>query len=274
MPADKEKFTLYDGRVVLEYTDKTHRYRASVNGEKFKHTANVTTILNVLNKPAIAEWACRMCCDYIEENLRRLIAGNSFSEAEVFKIVEMGRSAHDRAREEAAGIGTSAHDWLRDHWRAIIRKTDSPLMLEEEKPKKCIGAALDFFKEHKMVPVAVEEPLYSLTYNICGRPDWIGYVDDEFAIVDYKSTKKLWPECPIQMCIYAKLYEEMKGNLPKVRWGLRMDKETGEFDGRRYLPEEFDADWDTSLAIYKIYDRFKTLRRVPKKEKEDFLALL
>ena len=269
----EECFELYNGRVKLLYRDSSHRYRVSVDGKKPDHAANVTTVLNTLNKPAIAEWACRMCCDYIEENLRALVAGNSFSIEQVFKIVEMGRTAHDRARDEAAGIGTSSHDWLRDYWRATMRKTDIPARPTEIKPRNCIEGALDFFSQHKMVPVAVEEPLYSLTYNICGRPDWIGFIDDEFSIMDYKSTKKLWPECPVQMTPYAKTYEEMYTDLPKVRWGIRLDKETGDFEPRRYPPGEFDLDWETFLCIFKIYDRFKHLRRVPKKEK-DFLAEL
>lgn len=268
----EESFELYGGRVNLRYRDSSHRYRASVDGSKLAHAANVTTILNVLNKPAIAEWACRMCCDYIEENVRALLARNSFSIDELFRIIQLGRSAHERARIEAADIGTSGHDWLRDYWRAIIRKADTPKRPPEVKPRNCIEGALDFFSQHKMVPLSVEEPVYSIAYNICGRPDWIGWIDDEFSIMDYKSTKKLWPECPIQMTPYAKTYEEMHGLLPKVRWGLRLDKETGDFEPRRYLPEEFDLDWDSFLCCRTLYLRLAHLRRKEKPEpKEDFL---
>lgn len=270
----EESFDLYNGRVKLLYRDSSHRYRVSVDGGKPTHASNVTTILNVLNKPAIKPWAIRITCDYIEENIRKLVEQDSFSVQDVFKIIERARTWAETKREEAADIGTSAHDWIRDYWRAVIRKTDIPPKPEERQPRNCIENALDFFSKHKMVPVAVEEPLYSLETGVCGRPDWIGYVDDEFSIVDYKSTKALWPECPVQMTPYAKIYEEMHGLLPKVRYGLRMDKEGGDFEARRYKPEEFDLDWHTFGCIFTIYDRFKHLRRVVKPEKEDSLAEL
>ena len=269
---DKQEFTLYNGEVVLTFAEKSHRYKVSDSGEKPVHCPSVTTILNVLNKPALKPWAIKITCDYIEENLKLLLSGNSFSIESVFRIVTEARTASERAREDAADIGTSAHDYLRDYWRAIIRKTDLPILPEEGKIGNCVDAALRFFGQHKMVPIAVEDPQYSRLYKVCGRPDWIGYIDDEFSTMDYKSTRSLWPECPIQMTPYAKMHEEMHGLLPKVRWGLRLDKETGEFQDRRYPPEQFDLDWDSFLCCRTIYQRLAHLRRKPKPEpKQDFL---
>jgi PD-(D/E)XK nuclease superfamily protein len=271
----EENFDLYGGEIRLFYRDSSHRYRVSEKGSKPVHVPSVTTILNVLNKPAIAEWACRVCCDYIEENLRLLIAGNSFSESEVFKIISLGRNAHDRAREEAAGIGTSAHDYLSRYWLSVIHKKPLPVLPDEGRIRNCVDAALAWFKERHIEPISVESPQYSRTYHICGRPDLIAFVDGELSVVDYKSTKALWPECPIQMTPYAKMHEEMNGVLPKVRWGLRMDKETGEFDDRRYPPEQFDLDWDSFMCCRTIYERMKHLRRKEKPEsKQDYLAEL
>jgi hypothetical protein len=267
---NKEVFELYGGQVILRFNPKSHRYDVSDNGSKFEHRGSVTTILNVLNKPALLEWAKNCACNYIEENVRLLLAGNSFSVEALFKIISDGRTAHDRARGEAAEIGTSAHDYLRDYWRAVVRKTDLPTLPEEGKIGNCVGAALDFFGKHKMVPLSVEEPQYSRALKICGRPDWIGWIDDEFSVMDYKSTKYLYPEVALQMCPYAKMHEEMHGQLPIVRWGIRLDKEDGTFEARRYVPEEFDLDWDSFKCCLTIYNRMKHLRRKPKKEK-DFL---
>jgi len=201
-----------------------------------------------------------------------LTAGNSFSVQDVFKIVEQARTAHDRTRQEAADIGTEAHDWLRDYWRAIIRKTDKPPTPVDPKVKNCTTAVQDWISQHKVVPIAVELPLYSRILKICGREDFIGLVDDEFSVLDYKSTKFIYPEVALQMCPYGKMYHEEYGQLPETRWGIRMDKLTGEFEDRRYPPESFNDDWDTFLAVFKIYDRLKHLRRKPKPEpKQDFL---
>lgn len=273
--ADKEEFKLYAGEVVLSFSEKSHRYKVSDRGSKPEHCPSVTTILNVLNKPALFDWGIRTACDDIEGNLRALFAGNSFTEQQILNIVANGRTAHDRVREEAAEIGVSAHDWLRDYWFSVMRKTDLPERPTELKPKRCIENALDFFGQHKMVPVAVEVPLYSREHKICGRVDWIGYIDDELCVQDYKSSKALYPEVVLQETFYGMMYGEEFGQLPATRWALRIDKEKDEFEARRHGPETFELDKETSLACFKIYDRLKHLRRKPKPEpKEDFLAEL
>lgn len=269
MPSQKEIFELYSGSVKLEYTDSTHRYRASINGEKFQHTPSVTTILNVLNKPALVEWGVRCACNDIEDNMRALFAGGSFTEQQILNIITRGRTAHDRVREEAAEIGTNVHDWLAGYWKSDRAVSTMP---EEERTRKCINAALDWFAEHDLKPVAVEEPLYSKELNICGRPDWIGYVDGELSVLDYKSTKQIYPELALQCTAYGQIFYEMGVDKPETRWGLRLDKETGEFEARRYPPETFDLDWDSFKCCFTIYDRMKHLRRKPKKE--DVLAEL
>ena len=63
---------------------------------------------------------------------------------------------------------------------------------------------------------------------------------------------------------YAEMHNEEFGQLPATRWGLRLDKETGEFETRKYGPETFELDKQTFLACFLIYDRLKHLRRKPK----------
>jgi len=139
-------------------------------------------------------------------------------------------------------------------------------MPEGEKVRNCINAALDWFQQHDLRPVKIEEAQYSRLHKICGRADWIGYVDGTFSVLDYKSTRQLWPEISLQMSAYASLHGEEFGQLPATRWGLRLDKESGAFEAKQYKAEDFAIDWDTFLCCFKIYDRMKTLRRKPKKE--------
>jgi hypothetical protein len=268
--SDKQEFSLYGGEVVLSFAEKSHRYKVSDRGSKPEHCPSVTTILNVLAKPALVEWGVKCACNYVEENLRLLFAGESFSVEQIFKVVEAARTAHDRARQDAADIGTEAHDWLRDYWRAIIRKTDYPVPPADPKVLNCVTAVQDWISQHKVVPMSIETPLYSRQYGICGRSDFIGLVDGELSVLDYKSSKFLYPEVALQMSPYAVMYYEEGTQKPETRWGIRMDKLTGEFEDKRYPPETFDADWDTFLAVFKIYDRLKHLRRKEKKSK-DFL---
>ena len=68
------------------------------------------------------------------------------------------------------------------------------------------------------------------------------------------------------------MHAEEFGELPATRWGLRLDKDTGEFEARKYKPETFDSDKESFLACFLLYDKLKHLRRKEKPEqKQDFL---
>lgn len=264
-----EEFSLYGGEVRMLYKDSSHRYRVSVAGSKPVQVPSVTTILNVLNKPALVEWGVRCACDYVYENLQMLFAGNSFSVEQIFKVVQDARTAHDRTRQEAADIGTNVHDWLSRYWWSLQQPfREGPDWPKDEKEQKCIQAALKWFGEHDLKPVRIEEAQYSRLLEICGRPDFIGHIDGQLSVLDYKSTKFIYPEVCLQMTAYAMMHQEEFGQLPAARWALRLDKETGEFEDRKFKPETFDLDQETFRACFLIYDRLKHLRR---KEKKDFL---
>lgn len=280
---DKQEFKLYNGEVVLTFAEKSHRYKVSDSGSKPEHCPSVTTILNVLAKPALVEWGVKCACNYVEDNLKLLISGDSFSVQDVFKIVEQARTAHDRTRQEAADIGTNVHDLLATWWKSRQELNGgqyiNSLTLPADDPKvvNCIHAALGWFSKHEVKPLRVEEAQYSRILKICGRPDFIGHIDGQLSVLDYKSTKFIYPEVALQMTAYAMMHAEEFGELPATRWALRLDKTDGSFEDRKYGPETFDLDRETFSCCFKLYDRLKHLRRVPKREKtdeQDFLAAL
>jgi hypothetical protein len=261
---DLEIFRLYDGQVELRFKKSSHRTVIDDNGQRVK-PPSVTTVLGILNKPAIIPWAVNKTADFIHDGFKDLTAGNSFSIDAVFKLIEQSRRASEAAREEAAEIGTDAHDFLAAYLRGMSSGV-CPQMPEDGPVRNCINAALDWITQHDVRPTIIEYPLYSRKFQITGRPDFIGLIDGEFSVLDFKSTKCLWPEVPLQMAPYAKMYDEEYGQLPTVRWGLRMDKISGEFEDKKYLPADLDVDFDTFMCCFKIYDRLKHLRRKPRAE--------
>lgn len=246
----------------LKFNPKAHRYSISDReGKKFQ-CPSVTTILNVLNKPALVEWGVRCACDFMCDSLSELFAADSFSPEQILDLVNQARQAHNRVKKTAADIGTEAHDWLAGYWKGM----SMPLPPEGEPVRHCIDAAMKWIKEHDAKPYLVERPCYSRRYMITGTPDFIGLVDGEVTVLDYKSTKKIWPEVALQMAPYASMYLEEHGVEVKNRIAIRMDKVTGEFESRTYGKDTFDPDMDTFLSAFKLYDRMKHLSHKPKKD--------
>ena len=133
---------------------------------------------------------------------------------------------------------------------------------------------MNWFQEHDLNPVRIEQAQYSRLHKFCGRPDFIGHIDGSLSVLDYKSTRSIYPELALQCTAYGLMHAEEFGELPATRWGLRLDKESGEFEARKYGAETFELDKETFQACFMIYDRLKHLRRKPKPEQkqEDFLA--
>ncbi len=265
---NEQIYHLYGGGVVLRFNEKSHRYTISDGGCKFAHCPSVTTVLNILNKPALVEWAVTSACNYAEDELRTLLDTDNFSLEEVIRVISKARHAHTRIADEAADIGTSAHDWLAQYWRAKMDLGPAPEPLGEGPVLQCTNAATDWIKEHDVKPIRIEHPLYSRELKVTGTADFIGWVDGVMSVIDYKSTKAIWPEVALQMAPYASMYYEEFQVSTKNRIALRMDKITGKFETRRFPETTFDLDMDTFICAFKLYDRLKHLRRKEKKEKD------
>jgi hypothetical protein len=67
------------------------------------------------------------------------------------------------------------------------------------------------------------------------------------------------------------MYEEEFGTKVARRWALKLGKFDGKVEPKPYPPNSLEIDYETFLAVFKIYDRLKHLRRKPKPEKQDFL---
>lgn len=268
MPEQVEA-SLYQGEVCLRM-DKNHRYTITDNGDSF-HCPSVTTILNVLNKPALVEWGVKCACNYMDERLKEIFSKEDFTVESIFQAVNEAREAHNRVKQEAADIGTDAHDWLAQYWLAKLDLAPAPAALEEGPVQNCITAALDWVKQHEVTPVAIEQPLYSRIHRITGTADFFGNVDGSFSIIDYKSTKAIYPELCLQVTAYSSFYEEEHKKKVFNRYGLRMDKATGKFEDKKYPNESFDEDMNSFICAFKLYDRLKYLRRKPKKDWIDCL---
>jgi hypothetical protein len=262
---DTEVTLLYGGEVRLEFSPKAHRYSVSDGGDPF-HCPSVTTILNVLNKPALVEWGVRCACDFMAEHIGDLLEREDFSIEQVMSLIEKARQIHNKVKREAANIGTEAHKWLAQYWKAKLDLSPPPGPAGEGPVNNCILASLDWIKRHEVKPLFIEQPRYSRQFKIVGTPDFIGFVDGVMSVIDYKSTKNIYPEVALQMAPYAGMFEEEFSTTITNRWALRMDKVTGEFDDRKYTRNGWTEDMDTFICAYKLYDRLKVLRRKPQKE--------
>ena len=158
----------------LKFYEASHRYR--LDGE---WVPGVTTILGVLDKPAIPKWAATQVAEYVADN-----------PAGVEELRAMGRGPMVQAlkglpwakRDTAAVRGTDVHNFAE---KIVNGET-------VEVPEHLAGyveAALAFMDDYAIEPVLVEAVVGSREHRYAGKLDLVADSSRHpRAIYDYKTT--------------------------------------------------------------------------------------
>lgn len=247
---------LYDGEVeiTLDESNYKHQYIVTDKGQRV-YPVSVTTILSTLAKPALVPWAVNKTIQYLDEELRK-----PWAFAQLDRILQAAKYAHNRHKSDAAEIGTNAHAWMENYWKGV----DQP-MPDPGPVRNCVVSAIEGINKHHIVPIAVERPVYSRRLNIAGRMDLLAKIDGKLAILDYKSNRtKIYEESAFQLAAYAEFYREETGESVESRWLWKLGKEDGSFEDKEHTLETQMLDLVAFEGAYDVYQRLKQLRRKPK----------
>lgn len=265
-----EEFKLYGGRVLLRYDDAKHKYVAVEEDGSVINAPSITTVLGVINKPMLMQWAVNQAINHLQS---RLFDGGEFSELDISLFLEEAKYAHRAVKEKAGSIGTAAHNWLEDFWHQKMQTTASgetfaiPPLPEDPQVRNCVEAAIKWMAAHDIKPLLIEKPVYSRIYQVAGRMDKLARIDGRLAVVDWKSSTGLWPEYKLQTAAYASIYmEEFPEQKIEDRWLVKLGKYDGEFEAI-CIPgsEEIALDYDAFVAASVLRKRLQALEKVDRK---------
>lgn len=136
----------------------------------------VSTITNLLDKPALVRWANKLGLQGIDST---------------------------KYTSEKAEIGTLAHSMLLCHLKKIKTDTSEYSQVIIDKAENCFLSYLNWEKKHKVEPILIEEPLVSETHRLGGTPDFYGKVDGELTLMDFKTGNGIYPEHWYQVAGYS-----------------------------------------------------------------------
>ena len=178
----------------LKFYPASHRYK--LDGA---WVPGVTTILGVLDKPAIPKWAAAQVAEYVAdhpdgvETLRQMGRG---------PMVDALRRLPWEKRDQAASRGTTLHDYAERILRGEEVEVDGELV-------PVIESALRFLDEWQIEPVLIEAAVGSRAHRYAGTADLFArYVRPDtgqtgVGIFDWKSGKSIYPEYAWQLAAYA-----------------------------------------------------------------------
>lgn len=178
----------------LKFNEKVHGYW--LDG---KRVPGVTTIIGVLNKPAIAKWAASQVAEYVADHREAI---EHLYEAGRGPMVGALKETPWQKRDDAAERGSKLHDYaerlLRDE--TVDVPDDLAPVVEQ---------ALRFLAEWRIEPVLIEQAVASRVHRYAGTLDLVADYTNPVtgergrAIFDWKSGRRIYASCAFQLTAYG-----------------------------------------------------------------------
>lgn len=251
--------------MTLKFSPTTHRYWLDK-----KPVPGVTSILGVLNKPAIPKWAAKSVAEWVADN-----------PAAIEELRNLGRDGLVAAlkevpwkkRDDAATRGSTLHDYA----ERILRGED--VEIDDNDPLlPVIENAIGFMDRWQIEPLLVEAPVASREHWWAGTLDLVAkYVhpvtgEAGVGIFDWKSSGAIYPEAAMQLNAYGHaefaLVDGVEVPLPEITaafgvhikpdetnvhplpWGERIYTEFLTIRACHDIKKRMDGDWKTPGSGY------------------------
>lgn len=225
----------------LEFDAKGHAYKWAG-----KFVPGVTTILQVINKPALLQWSADMASDYWYDQL-------ALGTKDLMLIRAEAKAAHRIRKETAGGIGNNIHDYA----ECFFKKKELPPLLTDQ-AKKGVEAFHKWLDAHKIKILASERMVFSKEHHYAGTCDFVAEIDGVLGVGDIKTSSGIFNEMRFQTAAYQQALEEEKKIKFPVRWIVRFDKKTGKFQAKSFY--NFDTDFQGFKAALDLHRAFQLIK--------------
>jgi hypothetical protein len=163
---------------------------------------SVTTVLGMINKPALTGWKVRKTLEYVRDTLNMHGAGSaSYISADAkTKMLLEARDIPNAVASVAAEIGTEVHDIID---RYISDGTFDPDSVETEPAWNCLTGFKKFCQEFEPKFLASEFAISSIHHGYAGTVDALAKVGDKHVVIDFKTGSGIYDEAGLQLASYV-----------------------------------------------------------------------
>lgn len=190
---------------------------------------SVTSILGLLEKPALIGWAANCAVDYVEDHLNDV--RNTIDVHIAEGVLKDARKAHTVKKDAAADAGTLCHKAIELYIGTRSKEDASDFVGLNEQARTGLEAFFEWESANQVEWLESEVEVVSVMRGYAGRFDAIARVNGLKYLIDFKTSKGIYDEMKYQQCAYQQAYNESleEGQEPVERLALlHLDKETGE----------------------------------------------
>jgi hypothetical protein len=162
-------------------------------GGRSRKLRRVTTLLSGIPKPALVGWGIKSVAEFAIQHKDEWV---NLPKADQLKLL---KGAPYSKRDEAGDRGSAIHAAL----EAVVDDTPLPEGLTEDEDA-CAAAAMGFLGDLGGTFLATELIVFNFSVGYAGTLDlWHCADDGTTSIIDYKSSKGIYPDHAVQQAAYA-----------------------------------------------------------------------
>jgi len=179
----------------------------------------VTTILDVIAKPALAPWYAKQERRYFETAMLEVLSrpGARDPEYVLAAVVDAvgGVKAADREKQRAATIGTAIHAGIEWQLRTGLGEDAGPEPVLPDAAVWAVESWKDWAKSIALEPLAIERTVYCEACGYAGTLDLYARIEGALTILDWKSGRAIYPEAFLQNVAYR--HAAMRQGMPSAQ---------------------------------------------------------
>lgn len=195
-------------------------------------------------------WAVNQALDTVKQSIDPNV---SIGEAMFEVILAEARGAHRRRKQDAANFGTEVHTALERSFKSNDYTECSVAAAER------VSAATAWLLQLGVESVAVERRIFSRKHRFVGTLDKLARIDGKLTLLDWKTSKGIWPEYRFQTAGYVGAYEEETGERIAQRCLVRL-REDGTLEPHWFNRTSFHKDYAGFLGLLRGYKRLQEIK--------------
>jgi PD-(D/E)XK nuclease superfamily len=248
-----ETTSLYDGEIICEFNALRHTYTIINKGRRYK-VPSVTRITSVLDKSGpLVNWAINNTLDVCKGAIG---PGVEYSEIYLEQIWKAAKQSSTNIKSDAARRGTEQHRRLESELKSSIGVSSETLSDDGRR-------WLEQFRFQE-----IERRIYSRRYRYSGTFDALATTQVGLVLIDWKTSKSIYPEFRLQTAAYVHAYEEeFPDEKIEGRYLVRIAPD-GSIEPHYYPRSTFRLDFSAFLGALRLFKRVQQIEAQARKEKK------